>query len=405
MICGLLGERLGHSYSPQIHALLGSYEYRLFERNESELDNFFADTSWHGVNVTIPYKRAAMKYCDFVSERARRIGCVNTVVRGNDGSLCGYNTDYDGFLGLVRRSGFEPAGKKAIILGSGGASLTAQCVLSELGAEVVVISRRGADNYENIYAHDDAALLVNASPAGMYPHNGDCLVDISQLTGLKCVLDVIYNPMRTKLLMDAERLGLTALGGLHMLVAQAAAAARLFTGAEPECSEEYVYSRIESNMKNILLVGMPGSGKTTVGSALARQLGREFYDMDDEIVRAEGISIQEIFSCCGEEHFRAVEHGILEHFTKLSGAVIATGGGAITRPENIALLRQNSCVVWLTRDIGKLSIDGRPLSEQGNLMEMYERRKPMYEAAADFSADNNGTVDETVCAIIKEMQI
>ena len=194
MICGLLGGKLGHSYSPQIHAELGDYKYRLFERAPEELDAFFADRSWTGVNVTIPYKRAAMKYCDVISERALRIGCVNTVVREADGLVHGYNTDYDGFLGLVNRAGYIPRGKKALILGSGGASLTAQCVLGELGAEVVVVSRSGADNYENVYSHTDAALIVNATPVGMYPRNGERLVDLSRFPKLECVLDVVYNP-------------------------------------------------------------------------------------------------------------------------------------------------------------------------------------------------------------------
>ncbi len=402
MICGLLGEKLGHSYSPQIHSMLGGYEYRLFERDSSELDAFFADTGWQGVNVTIPYKRSAMSYCDFISERAQRIGCVNTIVR-RDGKLYGYNTDYDGFLALVRLSGLEVSGKKALILGSGGASLTAQCVLRELGAEPVVISRSGENNYENIYEHKDALLLVNASPVGMYPNNGECRVELARLPSLRCVLDLVYNPMRTRLMLDAQRLGIKALGGLHMLVAQAAAASGLFTGAEPEHSETEIYSAIEREMQNIILIGMPGSGKSTVGAALAARLGRKFIDIDDEIVRAEGVSIPEIFARGGEDEFRVVEHRVLERFTRLSGAVIASGGGAVTREDNIDLLRQNSFVVWLRRDLDKLPTDGRPLSQRGSLEAMYARRRPLYEAASDFPADNNGTVSESAEAIIGEM--
>ena len=405
MKCGLLGEKLEHSYSPQIHALLGNYEYSLYERRRDELDAFFADSSWRGVNVTIPYKRTVMDYCDTVSDRAQRIGCVNTVVRGDDGRLSGYNTDYDGFLGLVHRSGFEPEGRKALVLGSGGASLTAQCVLHERGAEVTVVSRSGEVNYENIYAHSDAALLVNAAPIGMYPDNGHSMVTLERLPGLQCVLDVVYNPAKTQLLLDAERLGLTAIGGLHMLVAQAAAASRLFTGAEPEHSEEQVFSVIEREMKNIVLIGMPGCGKTTVGAALAGRLGRRFYDMDEEIVRAEGMSIPDIFSLGGEERFRAVEHEILRRYTKISGAVIATGGGAVTRPENIDLLRQNSLVIWLRRDISKLTVDGRPLSANVSLEEMFARRRPLYESSADAQADNNGSVEAAVEEIVREKQI
>lgn len=401
MICGLLGGKLGHSYSPQIHAELGDYKYLLFERAPEELDAFFADRSWTGVNVTIPYKRAAMKYCDVISERALRIGCVNTVVREADGLVHGYNTDYDGFLGLVNRTGYIPRGKKALILGSGGASLTAQCVLGELGAEVVAVSRSGADNYENVYSHTDAALIVNATPVGMYPRNGERLVDLSRFPKLECVLDVVYNPARTQLLLDAEKLGVTAMSGLAMLVIQAAAAAERFTGGKPKNSVEVVLADIGRGMQNILLVGMPGSGKTTIGTALAERLGRRFFDMDDEIVKAEVTSIPEIFKRGGEEEFRAIEHRLLEKFSKESGAVIAAGGGAVTREENYDLLRQNSCVIWLQRDIAKLPTCGRPLSTGADLNEMYRVRRPMYQAVSDYTADNNGTVDETVESIIK----
>ena len=401
MICGLLGEKLGHSYSPQIHAELGDYEYRLFERAPDELDAFFADKSWTGVNVTIPYKRAAMKYCDVISERAMRIGCVNTVVREADGLVHGYNTDYDSFLGLVNRAGDVPGGKKALILGSGGASLTAQCVLSELGADVIVVSRSGANNYENVYSHADAALIVNATPVGMYPRNGERLVDLSRFPKLECVLDVVYNPARTQLLLDAEKLGVTAMSGLAMLVIQAAAAAERFTGGKTKNRVEAVLADIGRGMQNILLVGMPGSGKTTIGTALAARLGRRFFDMDDELVKAEGISIPEIFKRGGEEEFRAIEHRLLERFTKESGAVIASGGGAVTRKENYDLLRQNSCVIWLQRDIAKLPTRGRPLSAGADLNEMYRMRRPMYQAVSDYAADNNGTIEETVESVIK----
>mgnify|MGYP005910145945 FL=1 len=301
----------------------------------------------------------------------------------------------------MNRAGYIPRGKKALILGSGGASLTAQCVLGELGAEVVVVSRSGADNYENVYSHTDASLIVNATPVGMYPRNGERLVDLSRFPKLECVLDVVYNPARTQLLLDAEKLGVTAMSGLAMLVIQAAAAAERFTGGKPKNSVEVVLADIGRGMQNILLVGMPGSGKTTIGTALAARLGRRFFDMDEEIVKAEGTSIPEIFKRGGEEEFRAIEHRLLEKISKESGAVIAAGGGAVTREENYDLLRQNSCVIWLQRDIAKLPTCGRPLSTGADLNEMYRVRRPMYQAVSDYTADNNGTVDETVESIIK----
>ena len=400
--CGLLGRTLGHSYSPAIHRQLAGYSYDLFETEPEALSAFLQSGCFDGLNVTIPYKKDIIPYCAELSETARAIGAVNTIVRRTDGTLWGDNTDAYGFSMLVQSSGAEIRGKKALIFGSGGASATAQYVLRQMGArEVVVISRHGTNSYENLDRHADTEIAVNTTPVGMYPRNGERLVDLSRFPKLECVLDVVYNPARTQLLLDAEKLGVTAMSGLAMLVIQAAAAAERFTGGKPKNSVEVVLADIGRGMQNILLVGMPGSGKTTIGTALAARLGRRFFDMDEEIVKAEGTSIPEIFKRGGEEEFRAIEHRLLEKISKESGAVIAAGGGAVTREENYDLLRQNSCVIWLQRDIAKLPTCGRPLSTGADLNEMYRVRRPMYQAVSDYTADNNGTVDETVESIIK----
>ena len=402
MICGLLGGKLGHSYSPQIHAELGDYKYRLFERAPEELDAFFADRSWTGVNVTIPYKRAAMKYCDVISERALRIGCVNTVVREADGLVHGYNTDYDGFLGLVNRAGYIPRGKKALILGSGGASLTAQCVLGELGAEVVVVSRSGADNYENVYSHTDAALIVNATPVGMYPNTGRAAVDLRQFPQCAGVLDIVYNPARTALLLQAESLGIPCAGGLYMLVAQAKRSCEVFTDTVIDDAEILrIHRLLRQEMENIVLIGMPGSGKSTIAALLAEWLHRPVLDSDAQVVETAGMSIPDIFAAGGEDAFRARETAALAELGKRSGAVLATGGGSICREENYPLLHQNGTIFWLQRDLARLPKDGRPISQRSDLAALYAQRAPLYARFADAVIDNNGTPEETVRKILE----
>lgn len=402
--CGLIGERLAHSYSPAIHARLAAYEYRLVELRPDELGAFLQGGEFDGLNVTIPYKQAVLPFCDSLSETARRIGSVNTLVRRPDGGLCGFNTDYDGFLAMFRRSGLSAAGKKALVLGSGGASRTVQAALRDLGAsEVVVVSRTGDTNYVNLYdRHPDAKLLVNATPVGMYPNNGTRLVDLRRLPALDGVFDLVYNPARTALLLDAERLGLPALNGLTMLVAQAAASSSLFTGRVPD---EALIRRIEGELRrqerNLLLIGMPGSGKSTLGAALAQKLGRPFIDCDLLLAQRAGRTIPEIFREEGEDGFRAREHALLTELTRGGGAVIAVGGGAVCRADNRDLLRQNSTVVWLLRDLDKLATEGRPLSQRRSPEALWQERESLYRQTADFTADNNGTPEEGVQRILE----
>lgn len=403
--CGLLGEKLGHSYSPQIHARLGDYGYKLYEKAPEELGDFLTSGTFDGLNVTIPYKKAVMPYCAALSPTAERIGCVNTLVRRADGTLFGDNTDYWGFLHMVRASGVAVSGKKCLVLGSGGASLTVQAVLSDQGGLPVVISRRGENNYENLSRHLDAALIVNATPVGMYPNVGAAPLEIGQFPKLEAVLDVVYNPARTQLLLDAEARGIPAVNGLAMLVAQAKRAGELFTGQPiPEEKTGEILRQLRGQMENIILIGMPGCGKSTVGKALAQRLGRRFVDADTVLEELAGKTIPEIFAEDGELAFRRWETETLRHLGKESGLVLATGGGCVTQEENYPLLHQNGRIVFLQRAVEKLSTDGRPLSQSGDLEKMYEARRESYFRFADQAADNNGDLEETLKQIINALE-
>ena len=403
--CGLIGEKLGHSFSPAIHGKLADYEYRLYELSPEQVGPFLEKKEYDGLNVTIPYKKTVIPYCDELTGAARSIGSVNTIVKRPDGTLLGHNTDYDGFLWLLKNAGADVKGKKALVLGTGGASVTVQAALRDLGASpVVVISRGGEDNYDNLDRHADAKILVNATPVGMYPKAGVSPVDLALFPALEGVFDVVYNPAKTQLLLEAEKRGIPCANGLGMLVAQAKAAAEYFDGHPID--DEAVYSiktELERNTRNIMLIGMPGSGKSTVGAALAASLNRKLVDVDERIVELAGCSIPEIFAKDGEEGFRRIEHQALCQVSQESGLVIATGGGVVTRQENFDPMRQNSLIVWLLRDLSLLPRDGRPLSQTNSLTEMFRVREPMYRAAADCIADNNGSVENTVKQILEAM--
>lgn len=405
MRCGLLGERLGHSYSPQIHSHLGEYSYELFEKRPEELADFLLHGDFTGLNVTIPYKKAVLPYCAALTDRARRLGSVNTLVRRPDGSLLGHNSDYFGFASLLLRTGLSVAGKKALVLGSGGASVTVVAVLESLGAKPVVISRSGENNYSNLDRHGDAALIVNATPVGMYPNNGVTPVHLDGFPHLEGVLDLIYNPARTALLLEAEARGLTAENGLWMLVAQAKESAEYFTGSPiADDAIDKIYRILRRQMENIILIGMPGCGKSTVGRALASRTGRTLVDADAVIVEKAGMSIPDIFAQQTEAGFRAIETAVLAELGKQSGLIIATGGGCVTRPENEPLLRQNGRCVWLRRDLSRLPTKGRPLSQQNNLLTMYRARKPLYRKFADVEIYNDRSVNQTAAAILAALE-
>ncbi len=406
MQCGLLGEKLGHSYSPRIHRELADYDYALFEKAPEEVEAFIRSGAWHGLNVTIPYKKTVIPLCDELSDTARTIGSVNTLLRRPDGSVFGDNTDAFGFETLLRKTlPGSIEGKKALVLGTGGASVTVCAVLRARGAAVVSISRRGEDNYNNLDRHADARLLVNTTPLGMYPNNGVSPVDLAFFPELEAVLDVVYNPKRTALLLRAEERGVPCAGGLTMLVAQAKRSSEIFLGRELPAGEiARITALLDASMQNIILIGMPGCGKSTVGKCLSELLGRPYAEADREIERAAGMSIPEIFAREGEEGFRARETAVLAELGKQSGTVIATGGGCVTRKENYPLLHQNGRLVWLKRPVEQLARKGRPLSLNADLNAMYARRAPLYEQFADFAADNTGTPEETAKTILEVLR-
>ncbi len=401
MKSGLLGRKLGHSYSPQIHALMGEYSYDLFEKEPEEVGEFILHGDYTGINVTIPYKKDVIPYLDQLSPTARKMESVNTIVRREDGTLFGHNTDYFGFTSMVLRSGIQVAGKKALVLGSGGTSNTAVKALMDLGAQVVIVSRSGENNYENLHLHADAAVIVNTTPVGMYPKTGAAPLDLKQFPHLEGVLDVIYNPARTKLLLDAEELGLPHENGLWMLVAQAKEAAEYFGGKQlPDSVIESVHRKLSAQMQNIVLIGMPGCGKSTIAEMLSQKLNRPLADSDQRITELAGKSIPEIFAQDGEEIFRDWETKALDELGKQSSLILATGGGCVTKERNYRLLHQNGTTFWLKRELDLLPIDGRPLSQTNRLPDLYEQRKDTYARFADCIIDNNGTPEETVQAIL-----
>ncbi len=401
---GLLGRKLGHSYSPQIHTLLGDYEYPLHEKEPEEIEEFMTSGEFDGMNVTIPYKETVIPYMSQLSETAKKIGSVNTVKRLPDGTLYGDNTDYYGFSYMLESAGFDIKGKKVIVLGNGGASKTAVCVCRDKGAkEVTVISRRSeTDNYTNISKHSDTDYIINTTPVGMYPNNGETPVDLQVFKQCKGVADLIYNPSKTQLLLDAERLSIPYVNGLTMLCAQGVKAAEIFTNQNFEQNKATeITKKLEQQMLNIALVGMPGCGKSTAAKTLSQMLGREVIDTDELIKSNEGREIPEIFSTEGEEYFRNAEALAVKQACKQSSKIIATGGGAVLRDENKAALRQNSVVVFLKRNLSQLDTDGRPLSKNTKLEEMYKKRLPHYEAVCDITVDVAADKTETATRILK----
>ena len=403
LTCGLLGRKLGHSYSPAIHRQLADYSYALFEVEPEDLDTFLRSGRFEGLNVTIPYKKDVIAYCAELSDTARAIGAVNTLVRQPDGTLYGDNTDAYGFEMLVRSSGAEITGKKALVFGSGGASATAQYVLRKLGArEVVVISRRGENTYDNLARHADAQIAVNTTPVGMYPDTGVSPVQLSQLPALEAALDVVYNPARTDFLLQAESRGLKRENGLQMLVAQAKKSCEDFTGsALPDSVIPTITAALARDMQNIVLIGMPGCGKTSVGRALAETLHRPFLDADEILVQQAGMSIPDIFRLEGEDGFRRRETAVLAGLGKRSGCILATGGGCVTRAENYPLLHQNGTIFCLTRALDLLPSAGRPVSQALGAEAIYAQRKPLYERFADHMISNDGALSDTINEILE----
>ncbi len=382
---GLIGRKLGHSYSKRIHRMFGEYEYDLCEVEEGQLEALIRSGKYDGFNVTIPYKKTVMKYCDELSDRAKEIGSVNTILCKEDGKIIGDNTDAYGFSYMIQSAGIPIKGRKCLVLGSGGASLTVQAVLKEQGAaEIIVVSRNGVNNYDNIDKQYDSHVIVNTTPVGMYPNNGKTLLDLQHFTNCVGVLDLIYNPYRTQLVLDAIERKIPAAGGMGMLVAQAKRASELFQDKQI-CEKQMkdVLKKITEESLNTILIGMPGSGKTFIGKKIAKKTGKQFIDIDEKIVEQEKMSIPKIFEQKGEDYFRAVETEVLKKYCACSGMVISTGGGIVTRERNKSVIRQNGKVIWIQREINHLETDGRPLSQKGSLEALYHSRKSAYKKWSD----------------------
>ena len=392
---GLIGEKLGHSFSKIIHEKLADYTYELCPLAKDELDAFMTAKQFKAINVTIPYKQDVIPYCDVLDDSAKRIGVVNTIVN-RDGKLFGYNTDFAGFLYNLNAHGITLKDKKVMICGSGGTCKTVTAVSEYMGAkEILVVSRSKKENavtYEECIRHKDVDVVVNASPKGMYPNNGESPLDLSNFPNCKAVVDVIYNPLKTRLLQQAEQLGMKAVNGLEMLVAQAKFAVEHFLSTEIENDKiDQITLELLKQLTNIVLIGMPSSGKTLTGKALCKYIDKTVVDTDAVIVERSGMSIKEMFARHGEAYFRQWEHDVIEEFSKQNGLIIATGGGAIKNEENIQNLKQNGIVMFIDRDLEHLLVtDDRPLSKDANAVaKLYEERYPLYTKYGDLRVPNN----------------
>lgn len=401
---GLIGQHLAHSLSPEIHRLFCDYEYELYPMEKDEVPKFLTDKNFDGINVTIPYKLEALGYCDSLSREAQKIGSVNTIKVMPDKSLIGFNTDYYGFLYLLKRNGFVVKGKKCLVLGSGGASLTVTAVLRDLGAaKTVVVSRNGRDNYQNLSRHFDAQVIINTTPVGMHPDNPKRLIELDSFKDCDTVVDLIYNPIKTELLLDAKRLNIAHDNGLGMLVAQAKQSCEIFTGEKlDEGKIEDVIKKIRAFTTNIVLIGMPGVGKTTLSRMLAHRLGREVVDTDEQIEKKQSAKTEAVLTEHGEEFFRMLETAEIKEAGKRLSLVISTGGGAVKSQENYLPLAQNGIIVFLNGDPKRLDMRGRPLSKDRETLEkMYAERLPLYEKFCDVQVEVDDNPEITLARLME----
>ena len=405
----VIGERLPHTLSPEIHKSFGREIYDVKElSSESALSEFVKSREYDGYNVTIPYKQAIMPLLDEISDGAREIGSINTVVT-EGGRLVGYNTDALGMSYALSRAGITLKGKNVLILGSGGTCKTAKYVCRTEGASSVnVVSRTGGINYQNCYDLQDVQVIINTTPVGMMPHAYEKPIELNRYTRLEGVFDCIYNPLETMLIRDARALGVKAANGLAMLVEQARAAHNLYQKAQNlsmvgEAATEAVVTKLGTDRRNIVLVGMAGSGKSVIGKLVAKRLNRQFVDTDSEIERAAGKSIPQIFEDSGEEYFRALERQFVEEVCTRQGLVVSTGGGAVLNERNVFFMKANGTCYLITRDVDKLATKNRPLSpDKESARRLYEERKPIYFATADVVVDNDGDIESAVERVISD---
>lgn len=407
---GLIGEHLKHSYSCEIHAQIADYEYELHEIPPSGLGGFLKKREFNAINVTIPYKQDVIPYLDEISDTAKRIGAVNTIVNRN-GRLYGDNTDFAGMLALAKHIGVDMNGRKVLILGTGGASKTGHALAEYMGAQsVYYVSRSGKDGsitYEQaVTEHSDAQIIINATPVGMFPKQDGRPIDISAFPKLEGVIDAIYNPLRTNLILDAQERGIPAEGGLYMLSAQAVHASAVFRDIPlDESLVDKAFKSVKNDKQSIVLIGMPSSGKTTVGRILAEKCGKQLADTDEYIVRKIGMPISDFFAKHGEAEFRKIEKETVAELSATGGRIIATGGGAVLDAENVRALKQNGVLVFLDRRPENLiATDDRPLASRRSALEkLYAERYDIYCAAAELHIDANTTPEAEADAILKEL--
>lgn len=409
---GLLGEKLGHSFSKEIHALLADYEYELRELSADEMEELFHKKDFKAVNITIPYKQTVIPYLDEISERAKKTGAVNAVVN-RGGKLFGDNTDFAGMRALALHAGADMKGKKVLVLGTGGTSNTACAVAEDLGAkEVFRVSRTKKDDAvtygEAAEKHSDAQIIINTTPVGMFPKTDASPIDISAFPQLETVLDAIFNPLRTELVLDAQKKGINASGGLYMLVSQAVYASALFLGKDAdERKTDEVYRKILNEKRNVFLIGMPSSGKSSVGRKLAELTGMPFEDTDATLVEKFGEPIADFIRKNGEKAFRDAESKVIAKAAEKTGSITATGGGAVLREENIRKMKKNGITVFLDRDLFLLTATSdRPLSSTKEALErLYNERFPIYEKAADVTVKSNDEIGAVAQAVRKELDL
>ncbi len=398
----LIGNPVKHSFSKNVHEKYFNCPYDLVELLPNELSRFMAKKDFDGINVTLPYKQSVIEYCDALTKTAAEIGAVNTIVKQKDGSLLGDNTDFFGLLYTIKNLGLE--NKKVVVLGSGGTSKTAVCVLNSLLANPVVVSRNGEQNYQNISNHSDAFMIVNTTPVGMVPNSNKTPVDVGLFKNLSAVVDVVYNPLLTKLCFEAEQNGIKAVGGLSMLVAQAAKGNELFLGKNGQTEKiEFIKNEVKAQKQNVVLIGMPGSGKTTVGNKLAKRLSKTFVDIDDEIKKQYSKTPKEIIETKGESVFRQCETEVLKRFSEQNSLVISTGGGVVTVEQNKFLLKQNGILFFLDRDIKNLETKGRPLSQKQGLEKLYNERIDRYLDFADHTVSRSENLDQRIDEILEKL--
>ncbi len=402
----LIGETLKHSFSKPIHEKLSDINYNLKQLKPCELEAFMQQKDFDGLNVTIPYKQEVMKYLDEISINAKKIGSVNTVIKQKDGKLFGDNTDFFGLEYIIKKLDVDLCGKKVVILGSGGTSLTAKAVVTSLGGLPVVVSRTGQNNYKNLDLHSDASVIVNTTPVGMFPSSDVSPVELDLFENLLAVVDVVYNPLVTKLCYEVKQMDIKQTGGLAMLVAQAAKANEMFKGncGQVERIDE-ITVEIKKQKQNIVLIGMPGCGKTTIGKLLAKELSRTHVDIDDEITKKFGLSPKEIIEKQGEERFRQCETEVIKEISCQNSLVISTGGGVVTKTRNKFYLKQNGLIFFLDRETKNLETTGRPLSNADGVQKLYEQRYPKYIDFSDFVVQKNEQAEKRVEQIITRFSV